>query len=94
MRQSLFNIKRLTEIPSEYLEPYLKDFLSVQIEGVGCGLTTCEDARSYLRGVEYFVSVYCGIHAHIATSNVYDKFIHLSNDEMIKICREVVNSTV
>lgn len=88
-RSSFFSIEKLPEIPSELIEPYLKNFLSLQIEGIGCGLTKPQDARNDLKGVQYFVSAYCGIHARFATSNEYDRFCNLSDEDMVAICKKV-----
>ena len=89
----LLDSKKLTEISSDFIEPYLKDFLSLQIDGVGMGITSPSDARNHLAGVEYFVSVYCGIHSRLATSNMYSKFISLSDADLVDICRKVVETT-
>jgi hypothetical protein len=82
--------KDLPKIPSEYIEPYLQRFLTIQIEGVGIGMTKPEDARNNLKGVKFFVSCFGGIHASLATQNVYWDFINMSDEQMIKICKEVV----
>lgn len=83
---------KLTKIPSDFIEPYLKRFLSIQIESVGFGLTSPEEARNYLSGVGYFVSCFCGVHASIATQNEYGKFCRLTDDKMIEICKNTVGS--
>ncbi len=80
----------LPEINSEFIEPYLKAFLMCQIEAVACGLTTPEEARKYLSGVDYFVGNYCAIHARFATSNMYGKFKDLSDEKMIEICKKTI----
>lgn len=81
---------KLGEIPSEFIEPYLQSFLVMQIEAVGCGLTQPEEARNYLRGVQYFISSFAGIHARYAVSNEYDRFINLDDDKMIEICKQTI----
>ena len=82
---------KLKEIPSEFIEPYLVNFLSEHIFAIGHELETPEQARISLKEVDRFVSQYCGIHARIGTSNKYREFINLDNKEMIDICKEAVN---
>ncbi len=82
-----------SEIPSEFIEPYLQNFLGNQIDGIAMGLQQPQETRNYLRGVKYFVDCYCGIHARLATSNVYDKFINLSDEDMIRICKKVTKGS-
>ena len=82
-------LPKLKEISSEYIEPYLKRFLMIQLEGVACGLTTPEEARQHLNGVEYFISCFGGIHSRYAISNEYSRFCKLSNEDMIILCKKV-----
>ena len=84
-------MKDLPEIPSEFIEPYLKRFLMIQIESVGSGFDSPEKARQTLKGVDYFISCFGGLHSRIATSNEYDRFIKLSDEEMISICKKVAS---
>lgn len=78
----------LPKIPSEFIEPYLKEFLIFQIESVATGLIPPSKAREYLSGVDYFAGAFCGTHARFATSNQYTKFCNLSDVKMIEICQE------
>jgi len=82
------DLSKLDEIPSEYLEPYLIAFLTAVIEGVGCGWTTPSQARADLMGLERFVSLFGGLHSRLATSNKYRDFCNMSDEDMIKICKE------
>lgn len=75
------------EIPSELIEPYLKHFLMLQVESVAFGLITPEETKTYLKGVEYFVTCYCGVHARFATSNMYGKFLRMKDEDLIEICK-------
>ena len=81
-------MKDLPEIPSEFIEPYLKRFLMIQTEGVAMGRTP-EQARAALNGVEYFISCFGGIHSRLATMNEYYRFSKLPDEEMISICKKV-----
>lgn len=78
-------------IPSEFIEGYLQRFLMVQIEALAFGLHKPAEVRNYLSGVAYFVRCSCGLHAEIATNNSYEAFINLSDEEMMKISKEVFN---
>jgi hypothetical protein len=79
----------LSEIPSEFIEPYLVTFVGQIIESVGFGFIKPDRARQDLKGVMRFVSQMCGIHARMATNNKYSDFIEMSDEEMIGICRKV-----
>jgi hypothetical protein len=83
------DLSKMVEIPSEYIEPYLKTFLSMQIESIGLGYSTPAEARADLKGVEHFVSIFCGIHSRFATSNEYNKFCSMSDEQIIEICKKV-----
>lgn len=85
-------MEKLPEIPSEFIEPYLVKFTVNLIEGVGTGLFKPEEARNMLDGVNYFVQCYCGIHAKFASSNNYDKFKRMSDEDMISICKKVIQT--
>jgi hypothetical protein len=87
-------MSKLNEIPSEFIEPYLVRFLGMNIDAIAMGLQTPEETRNYLKGVECFISYFGGIHCRIATSNQYNKFVNLSDDEMIKLCVNICKNTV
>jgi hypothetical protein len=79
----------LPDIPSEFIEPYLKRFLMMQIESIAAGLETPTQVRKSLKEIEYFASSFCGIHAKFAVTNEYNKFCKLSDREMKSICKKV-----
>lgn len=81
---------KLAEIPSEFIEPYLQRFLSIQIESCACGVSP-EDIRSNLKGVQFFISCFGAIHSRYAVNNEYDRMIRLSNEDMTAICKRVSN---
>lgn len=83
------DVHDLPKINSEFIEPYLKRFLIQIIESVAIGLTTPEEARNDPRGVNYFIGSFGSLHANIATNNEYNRFISLSDEQMIEICKEV-----
>lgn len=87
---SLIDISDMNEIPSEFIEPYLQKFLISRIESVGLGFKTPEEVRQDLKGVEKFASIFCGIHARLATYNKYSEFWNLSDEDMIIICKDVI----
>lgn len=78
---------KLPEISSDYIEPYLVRNFSLTIEGVACGYTTPDEARSYLKAIEIFVSRFCGLHARMAAMNETYKFCDLNDEVMIEICK-------
>lgn len=80
---------KLPKIPSELIEPYLIKFLMIQIESVALGLISPEKAKEYLKGVEYFASAFGDIHSSLATSNIYGKFIRLSDKQIKEIAKEI-----
>jgi hypothetical protein len=83
-------MKTLPEIPSEFIEPYLSNFMNYLIEGIGTGLLTVEECKNDLRGVEHFISIYGGVHSRIAMSNQLGVFLRLSDSEMETMCKKIV----
>lgn len=83
----ILTMDKLAKIPSEFIEPYLIRFLSIQIESVAFGLISPDEARKNLAGVEYFVTCFCGVHANIATGYKYGRFCRLTDEHMIEICK-------
>jgi len=75
-------------IPSEAIEGYIKRFIMIQLEGLAFGLHTPQEVKNNLKGMEYFISCSCGIHARMATSNVVYDFTNLPDDEMIQVARK------
>lgn len=88
----LTDLSQMNEIPSEFIEPYLLTFLKSKIESVGLGFETPDEVRADLKGVERFISIFGGIHSRYAVNNKYYEFYSLSDENMIKICKEVVNN--
>lgn len=96
----------LNVIPSEYIEPYLAKFMGNMVAffasahltkeekekiGKGSGWTV-DEVKSWIKGVEVFVSEMCGIHARYAMMNEMYKMIDVPNEELKEICRKIVNS--
>ena len=86
------DLSELNEIPSEYIEPYLQKFLMYMLECVACGFKKPEEARQELKAIESFVGIFCGLHARIATTNVFFKYINLSDENMINVAKETFKS--
>jgi len=82
--------KELPKIPSEFIEPYLQRMLSIELECLEYNPTEerLEKAKQNLKGVESFVSRFCGIHANIATGNVYYSFYELTLEQVKDIISE------
>ena len=81
----------LTEIPSELIEPYLAAMLSVELEELMYNPTIegFEESKATLKSIERFVTLFCGIHARIATSNEYYKFYSLTFEQLCDILKEM-----
>ena len=88
-RSSALITRGLQEIPSEMIEPYLVAMLSIELEGIEFRPTEerLEEAKQNLRGVERFVTRFCGIHSRIAVGNVYSDFYELTLEEAKKIIK-------
>jgi len=77
----------LSQIPSEFIEPYLVAMLSIELECIAFTFTEeqLEQSKANLKGIERFVSRFCGIHASIATGNVYYDFYRMTLEDVKKI---------
>jgi hypothetical protein len=91
----------LREIPSEFIEPYLATFMGSMVEFIASARTpeekaklngigwTVDEVKNWVKGVEVFVSMTCGIHARYAMMNEMYKFNEIDNDKLKEICRKV-----
>jgi hypothetical protein len=79
--------KNLAPIPSEYIEPYAQRFLMMQLESIAFGLITPQQGKDYIKGVEYFIGCFGGLHAQLATSNIYYSFLNTKDEDLIRIAR-------
>lgn len=77
-----------TEIPSEFIEPYIRGFLMIRLEALYYGFDTPDEFRSQLKGVERFVNYCCGIHARIATGNIFDGITRVSDEKLMEIVKQ------
>jgi hypothetical protein len=96
----------LPEIPSEFIEPYLAKFMGVMVQFAANGRTeeeieknggtghTAQELKHWVKGLEVFVSQFCGIHARMAMMNEMYKFIETPDEEMIRISRKVIMGNV
>ena len=80
--------ENLPEISSEFIEPYLKRFLMIQVESIAFGYSTVEEAKKHLDSVSFFTTCFCGVHAKLATGNIYGSFLNTKDDDLLKICRK------
>jgi hypothetical protein len=97
---------KLPEIPSEYIEPYLVKFMGSMIQFVASARTaeekaklngvgwTVDEVKSWVKGVEVFVSQSCGIHSRYAMMNEMYKFVEIPNDKLLKICKKICFESV
>jgi hypothetical protein len=100
-------MSKLNQIPSEYIEPYLAKFMGSMVDFVasavlteeekqkrnGCGWTVAE-VKSWIKGVELFVSHSCGIHAQYAMMNEMHRFTELPDEKLLEICKKVSREVV
>lgn len=99
-------MKKLPEIPSDFIEPYLVDFLGRMVEFIATSKLTNEEKvnkvgwtvsemKQRIKGVELFVSFYCGIHARYAMMNAFqDHFEKIPDDELREICKKVMEQNL
>src|SRR5690242_18322212 len=88
------DLRELNEIPSEFIEPYIVTYLSMVIESVATGFDTPAKARERMKEIERFVSIFCGLHARLATHNQVYAFCSLSDEKMITICKETFQDII
>lgn len=90
MKSNELKERDLPEIPSEFIEPYLTAMLSVELECIEFSFTEdrLNEAKQNLKGVERFVSRFCGIHSKIATGNVYRNFYDLTLEDCFNIFKK------
>lgn len=95
--------RKLPEIPSELIEPYLVRFMETMIqfaanacitndelnkERGGVG-HTIQHLKAMVDGVETFVSQSCEIHARFAMMNELSRWQSMPDEELRSICRKV-----
>jgi len=59
------------------------------IESVGLGFDTPQEARERLIHLDRFVSIFCGVHARIATQNRVYQFVGMSDEQILEVCKKV-----
>ena len=86
-------MSKLPEIQSEYIEPYLAQYFGYLIESIAMGFKTPQEAKNELKGVENFVSQFCGIHARYATMNEYHRINEMPDAELLDLCKRIFASS-
>jgi len=88
----------LPEISSEFIEPYLVKFMGNMIQYVACARTegdkygwTVKDVRGWLKGVEVFVSEFCGIHSRYAMMHEVQRWEQMTDEQLLELCKGVIN---
>ena len=88
----------LPEIPSEFIEPYLVKFMGNMIQYVACARTekteygwTVKDVRQWIKGVEVFVSEFCGIHSRYAMMNELNRWEKMTDEQLKELCDKIIN---
>jgi len=79
------------KIPSEIIEPQIQWYLRNLLIEVGEGHMTPAEAKLRLQYISSFIDQSCGIHAQMSTTNSYYKFIILEDDQLYKLCKQVVD---
>ena len=97
------SLKEMPKIPSELIEPYLKQWLMVQLEYLAYGCYRKKDIdptgikhfRTSLEAVMSFNSHFGGLHSTIATSNIYGETLWGKSDEqLIKIADDLFGNPI
>ena len=83
----------LPKIPSEFIEPYLRKMLSMELEALQFCPTQerLDEAKKNLKGVELFISRFGGIHSRYAVMNIYNSFYALTLKDAILINKLVLD---
>lgn len=79
----------LNKIPSELLEPWLKEYLMMKLESLLHNLISIEQFKSDLLEVDSFITFAGGIHSSITTTNIFYGLCSKSDEEIF----EIVNKT-
>lgn len=90
--ETLPSDSRPSEIPSEFIEPYLRNFLMVQLEYFNYCNQSYDETLANLRGVERFISHYGGIHSRMAVSNIYSTTYDLDETKLREFCVKIFGS--
>lgn len=77
------------KLPSELIEPYVQRFLMLCLEELAFYNTPVAEVKARMQGVRYFIGCYAGIHAEMATDNVYFKFCDVPDDELKAIAKKI-----
>lgn len=85
----MINEKDLPKIDSEFIEPYLKRWLMMELESLHYGFITPEEVKESLKWMDRFASRFCGIHAVYAAMNECNKINRLSNEQLTSIANSV-----
>lgn len=73
----------LREIPSQLIEPAIQHYYMETMNAIGSGEITPKEGKDRLQTIDSFVSRYCGLHAKLATTNIYYKAI-ICDDEILQ----------
>jgi hypothetical protein len=91
----------LPEIPSEFIEPYLVKFMGNMIQYVAYARSeedkkarnlgwTVADVKQWLKGVEVFVSEFCGIHSRYAMMHEVQRWQEMTDEQLKEMCDKVI----
>jgi len=81
----------LREIPSEFIEPYIVDYISKSLKALAEGrdFDDVDDFKSKMQGMHRFIQHTCGIHARLASDNmIFGKLINGDNDEILSAAKD------
>jgi hypothetical protein len=86
----------LKEIPSEFIEPYIVDYISKSLKALAEGrdFDDVDDFRSKMHGFYRFIQHSCGIHARLASDNIIlGKIINAPNENIMAVVKEIYGKT-
>ena len=84
----------LPKIPAEFIEPYIVQYISLEIENIATGHRTPQKALENLKALDLFIDRFCGIHSVYAMNNFIDMFREMSDETIIEIAKASLNKVV
>lgn len=88
MGQQCLYADNLPEIPSEFIEPYAKRYMMMQLETLYYGMNDVKAVKERLSHVMCFLCAFVGIHAEMAISNEYYRIINMNDEKLMQIVTE------
>ena len=78
----------LPKIPSEYIEPYMIQYISYELENIASGYRKPSEALANLKAMDLFINRFCSIHAQYAMMNFISMFERLDDQTIIDLAKQ------